>query len=142
MGRKKKPNPKQAELFYSGCPHHGPENCCEACPGKLSTDGRGFIHPRDAAGRIPVRQCRHCGTYKTRESWSVTDYFACRDCATSIAAAAAGHARSLKTGEPRFDAVMEKAALGWERKATETTDYTGRQIDDSTEKDDTQGMGA
>ncbi len=126
---RKKTNPKQPDLFAGGCPHHGPENVCNDCPGKLSTDGRGFVHPRDASGRVPVRRCKHCETYKTLESWSLTDYLACRDCATAVARANAAAARALKTGDdPVLDSVQEFAALGWERKAEEKTDASGKEI--------------
>lgn len=128
MARKKKTNPKQMELISYVCPHHGPENVCDACPGRLSTDGRGFVHPRDAGGKTPLRKCRHCGMYRTVQNWSVTDYAACKECATAAARARATEARAMKTGEPRFDGVQESAARGFERKVEEKTDYTGREI--------------
>lgn len=81
---RKKPNPKQVPMFDEACLHHGPENVCPLCPGHLSTDGFGFVHPRDAAGRIPVRRCRQCELYRTRENWSTTEYFICKDCATAL----------------------------------------------------------
>ena len=128
MGKKKKANAKQIPLFEEMCVHHGPAECCTACPGKLSADSLGFVHPRDAAGRTPMRQCNGCGLFRRREAWSVTDWYKCKECATIVARAAAAHARMFKTGEPKFDGVQEKAALAWERKAEEKTDYTGREI--------------
>jgi hypothetical protein len=128
MGRKKKVNPKQIPLFVEQCPHHGPSEVCTECPGKLSTDNQGFVHPRDAAGRVPLRRCRECGLYKRKENWSVTDWFACKECAVFIAKAKAAYARALKTGEAVFDEVQESAARGWELKAGQVVDETGREI--------------
>ena len=84
MGRRKKPDAGQLSFIDESCPHHGAAEVCPACPGKLSTDGKGFVHPRDAAGRIPIRRCAACELYKPRSSWSLKEYFSCRDCAVAL----------------------------------------------------------
>jgi hypothetical protein len=65
------------------CPHHDDSACCPECPGHATTDGLGFPHPSEAAGRRALQRCRRCRKLVGRDRW-VSDlaraFFGCRRC--------------------------------------------------------------
>lgn len=72
---------KQIDMFSGSCPRHGPENICNLCPDRFTTDGWGFPHPHHAKrlGKVPLQLCERCATLVRKESWNVKAW-CCKGC--------------------------------------------------------------
>ena len=74
----------RAELAAVPCSHHGPGYVCEFCPAAYHTDGLGFVHPSECAGRLALRRCARCLEMRTAGRWNHATSFAtlgvCLDC--------------------------------------------------------------
>jgi len=62
------------------CPHHAPNYVCVLCLPHATTDGLGFIHRSESAGKLPLRRCKECGQLRTPGHWSHSTYWYCLGC--------------------------------------------------------------